>query len=205
VKIISLFDYSGNWSKPWRKEFEVIQIDIKLGIDILIWNYKNIEKNNVYGILAAIPCTDYALSGAKHFKIKDRDGRTEKSNLLVKKTMEIINYFNPKFWVVENPMSRIHKLNPELGRVKFKFHPYEFAGWNNNKEEQYQKTTWLFGNFTSPEKKPLPNVLGQKLYRNYGGKSERTKELRSITPMGFSKAFFEANKIQLNKTKILDN
>lgn len=26
-----------------------------------------------------------------------------------------------------------------------------------------------------------------------GGKSERTKELRSMTPLGFAKAFFEAN------------
>jgi hypothetical protein len=26
-----------------------------------------------------------------------------------------------------------------------------------------------------------------------GGKSERTKKLRSVTPQGFAKAFFEAN------------
>jgi hypothetical protein len=28
---------------------------------------------------------------------------------------------------------------------------------------------------------------------NLGGKSERTKELRSITPKGFAKAFYDAN------------
>jgi hypothetical protein len=40
----------------------------------------------------------------------------------------------------------------------------------------------------------MENLDGQKLHRCLGGKSERTKELRSITPMGFAKAFYEANK-----------
>jgi len=30
-------------------------------------------------------------------------------------------------------------------------------------------------------------------WKNLGGKSERTKELRSVTPLGFSYAFYEAN------------
>ncbi len=191
--IISLFDYSGNWSLPYKNVgYNVIQVDIKHGIDILTWDYKAIK--NVYGILAAVPCTDYSLSGARYFKAKDLDGRTDKSNLLVKKTLEIINYFNPKFWVIENPMSRIHKLNPELGQVKYKFHPYEFAQYDPNpRDSQYQKTTWLWGKFNEPVKKPLENIDGQKLHKNLGGKSERTKELRSVTPPGFAKAFFEAN------------
>lgn len=66
-----------------------------------------------------MPCTDYAVSGARWFKAKDEDGRTAKSQLLVDKTKEIIEYFEPIFWVVENPVSRIHKLNPWLGEVKF--------------------------------------------------------------------------------------
>ena len=91
-------------------------------------------------------------------------------------------------------MSRIHKLNPELGEVKFKFHPYEFAQYDTvPRNSQYQKTTWLWGDFKEPIKKPMENLDGQKLWKNYGGKSERTKELRSVTPMGFAIAFYEAN------------
>lgn len=33
---------------------------------------------------------------------------------------------------------------------------------------------------------------GSWMWANLGGKSERTKELRSITPMGFSRAFATA-------------
>lgn len=126
MTIISLFDYTGNWSKPFKDNgYEVIQVDIQRGQDILTWNYKNMD--NVYGILASIPCTDFALSGAKHFKRKDQDGTTEYSKRLVYKTLEIIDYFKPKFWCVENPMSRIHKVCPELGKVKYKFNPCDFA------------------------------------------------------------------------------
>jgi site-specific DNA-cytosine methylase len=132
--IISLFDYSGNWSSPYRYDrldrYKVIQIDLKHGVDILTWEYKWIPKDRVLGILAAVPCTDFALSGARHFKAKDADGRTAKSIKLAYKTLEIIDYFNPDFYAIENPMSRIHKLVPELGKVKFKFDPYEFAQYD---------------------------------------------------------------------------
>lgn len=193
--ILSLFDYSGNWARPYKEAgFNVIQVDIKLGIDILTWDYEQIPKESVYGILAAVPCTDFALSGAKWFKEKDQDGRTELSNYLVQKTLKIISYFNPVFWAVENPMSRIHKLNPELGNPRQKFHPYEFAKYDPNPaDSQYLKSTWLWGNFNPMSPKPLPPVDGQKLFKNLGGKSERTKEIRSTTPLGFAYAFYEAN------------
>lgn len=61
--ILSLFDLTGNWSKPYKDNgYKVIQVDLQLGIDILNWNYKKIPKEQVYGILAACPCTDFALS-----------------------------------------------------------------------------------------------------------------------------------------------
>lgn len=196
--IISLFDYTGNWSKPFKdNDYEVIQIDIQKGQDILTWNYKEIN-DDVYGILASVPCTDFALSGAKHFKRKDKDGTTEYSKRLVYKTLEIIDYFKPHFWCVENPMSRIHKVCPELGEVKYKFNPCDFAGYLSKEEqntERYNKQTWLWGNFKNPIKKRLePLFKDFPGWRNFGGKSLKTKNARSITPKGFAKAFYEANK-----------
>jgi hypothetical protein len=193
--ILSLFDFTGNWSRPYKENgFEVLQIDIKNGVDILKWDYTIIPENKVFGVLAACPCTDFSLSGAAWFKEKDNDGRTEKSKQLVYKTLEIINYFKPVFWVIENPMSRIHKLIPELGEIKFKFHPSDFAGFDPiPRNSQYLKTTWLWGNFNNPVLKPMQAIDGQKLHKKLGGKSEKTKELRSITPLGFSYAFYESN------------
>ena len=78
--ILSLFDLTGNWSKPYRDNgYEVIQIDLQLGIDIMKWDYKKIDKQKVYGVLSACPCTDFALSGARYFARKDKDGSKDKT------------------------------------------------------------------------------------------------------------------------------
>lgn len=165
-----------------------------------------------------------------HFKAKDADGRTDETQMLVDKTKEIIDWidsrFNLLFWKVENPMSRIHKLNTWLGNIHHKFNPCEYAGYLQidkseldliySMSEQmdmtklpkpimqkiwdynlYNKETWLWGKFN----KPMQNKLSPA-YKEFpghvlfGGKSERTKELRSVDPKGFSEAFYQFNNIQ---------
>lgn len=182
--ILSLFDHSGQWSKPYRDAgYKVVQVDIKNGVDIMDWDYK--QFSDVHGILAAPPCTDFALSGSRYFAQKDADGTTAKSIALVERTMDIVDHHKPKFWVAENPMSRIHKLCPRLGELKLRFNPYDYG-------DPYQKMTWLWGDFNIPVKTPVPNTQGLTIWK-VGGKSDRTKEIRSVTPMGFANAFFKAN------------
>ena len=183
--ILSLFDYSGNWPSPYKQAgYDVYQVDIKLGIDVLELQPEDIP-DNVYGILAAPPCTDFAGSGAQYWKAKDLDGRTDSSLALVDKTLEIISWCDPKFWVLENPVGRLSKLRPQLGD------PWYFQPWHYG--DAYTKKTGLWGNFNKSlikqEVTPDPNSWIMKL----GGKSERTKELRSMTPLGFAEAFFLAN------------
>lgn len=59
-----------------------------------------------------------------------------------------------------------------------------------------KKTCLWFGNgFRMPEKRPGPINIGFFWGWKYlGGKSETTKQLRSLTPRGFARAVFEANK-----------
>lgn len=78
--ILSLFDYSGNWSRPYANAgYEVYQIDLKLGFDINTLIPEEFPFETVHGILAAPPCTDFASSGAQYWKAKDADGRTDRS------------------------------------------------------------------------------------------------------------------------------
>ena len=189
--LLSLFDYSGQWSAPFAEIAEVIRVDIKSGTDILQWDYRQIE--NVVGILAAPPCTDFSVSGAQYWPAKDADGRTEKSVLLVKKTMEIIDYFSPKFWAMENPVGRIDKVVPELKNKRLlSFNPCDYG-------DPYTKKTILWGQFNPMLVKspvaPIRACSQGSWLQTLGGKSEKTKGLRSVTPPGFAKAFFEAHKI----------
>jgi hypothetical protein len=209
--LISLFDYTGNASLPYKEVgWEVMQIDIQHGVDILEWDYKawfrgnyDFEETNRIElevvIIAMIPCTDYALSGAKHFAKKDADGTTEKSQKLVSKTKEIIDYFENKgvlkAWQIENPMSRIHKLNPWMGAPVLKFNPCDYAGHDPVPDNsRYNKRTWLWGKFNIPRRKYMePISKDNPGWRQYGGKSIKTKNARSITPLGFAYAFYKAN------------
>lgn len=188
--ILSLFDHTGNWSKPYRDNgYNVIQIDIKLGIDILTFDYKSLL--DCYGILIAVPCDHFAGSGARWWAEKDKDGRTEEGIKLVKKSIEIVDYFKPHFWALENPVGRIHKLIPELGKPSLIFQPYEYG-------DAYRKRTCLWGKFNIPERNPVEPLGVRKgqpdeWYSKVGGKSEKTKEYRSQTPIGFATAFYKAN------------
>ena len=181
-----MFDYSGNWPKYYKENgYSVYQIDLKLGIDILELSKKDFPFDSVHGILAAPPCTDFAGSGAQYWKAKDEDGRTEASLALIDKTLEIIEWFQPTWWVLENPVGRLPKLRPQIGSPWY-FQPFWYG-------DAWTKKTGLWGNFNKDlprnEVKPDPNSWIMKL----GGKSERTKELRSMTPLGFAKAFYLAN------------
>lgn len=203
--VISLFDYSGCWSAPYRKSgYRVLQVDKKLGFDINKWDYRQISKGLVGGILAAPPCTDFTVSGAQYWKKKDKAGSTNDSVKLVKKILEVVKYFNPRWWVIENPVGRLNDLVPELEAYgPWYWQPYQFG-------DRWTKKTGLWGVFNKPQAryKSLPPRYSKQgsWTQLLGGKSETTKELRSITPPGFAQAFFEANpletKTQVSKAKL---
>lgn len=196
--ILSLFDYSGNWPHKYKDAgYTVIQVDIKHDLNILDIEPDELPFDNVYGILAAPPCTDFAGSGAQYWKAKDEDGRTAHSLSLVDKVIELVDYFDPEFWALENPVGRLSTLRPKLGKPWY-FNPHEFAGYCDTEAQQqherYTKKTGIWGKFNKPEKKDLGNNPSNNWLMKLGGKSERTKELRSMTPLGFSTAFYEFNK-----------
>ena len=184
--ILSLFDESGNWPSFYKQNgYDVYSFDLKNGMDILTLEPEDLPAN-VYGILAAPPCTDFSGSGAQYWKTKDSDGRTAASLALIDKTLDIISWCEPEFWALENPVGRLSKLRPQLGAPWY-FQPCWYG-------DAYTKKTGLWGRFSKDlprnDVTPDPNSWIMKL----GGKSEKTKELRSKTPLGFAKAFYEANK-----------
>jgi hypothetical protein len=104
----------------------------------------------------------------------------------------MVAIYKPHFWALENPKGRLRRW---LGPPRFTFNPCDFAGYCES--DRYTKRTLLWGDFNIPEKRYLEPVRvcpqGSWLQK-LGGKSEHTKTLRSMTPLGFSRAFFEANK-----------
>lgn len=203
--ILSLCDFSGNWCEFYRQDngnYTVITVDVKPLREEPKPNRQHIvcDVNDfmtgglpeIHGVLAAPPCTDFSVSGAQYWKAKDADGRTEKSVALVRSCIRIIKEVQPQWWAMENPVGRFRKF---FGDPSWSFDPCDFAGYGTE-ADRYTKKTLIWGTAKKPEVRRLDpiRVCEQGSWiQKLGGKSERTKELRSMTPLGFAKAFKEAN------------
>jgi len=190
--ILSLFDKTENWSRPY----------IDAGYPTILWDIiKNdiaimFDDIKVGGILASTPCTDFSGSGARWWKEKDKPGSssctccettTEHSVLLVLQVLRLVEIYKPLFWVIENPIGRIEKLIPKLRPYrKFSFNPCDFG-------DPYTKKTILWGEFNIPRTGQISMPLLNAYIRNIPGGFNQAN-IRSVTPKGFAKAFFESNR-----------
>jgi hypothetical protein len=77
------------------------------------------------------------------------------------------------------------RLRNFIGPPVMYFNPCDYG-------DPWTKKTCLWGNFNKPKKNPVKPVEGSKIHLMSPSK-DRTM-LRSITPPGFAKAFYEANK-----------
>ncbi len=175
--ILDLCGGTGAWSEP----YVAAGYDVRV---ITLPKYNIMEyapPRRVYGILAACPCE--IIGNASAHLWKDRD-----SDLIilhcafVTRTLLMVIFTKPKFWVVENPPGKMKLL---LGEPQYKFQPYEFG-------DDYQKLTYLWGDFGIPTKKYTDSHTKQVNYIE--GINKNRKVARAITPPGFAKAFFEANR-----------
>ena len=176
--ILDLCGGTGAWSRPYAEAGYDVRVVTLPEIDVRLY----VPPENVYGILAAPPCTHFSGSGARWWKQKGEAALLE-GLAVMDACVRIIAVSKPLFWALENPVGRMRRY---LGTPALIFDPWEYG-------DPYTKKTLLWGQFNAPEKNPVEPTEGSKLWRMYGGKSERTKMMRSITPPGFAKAFFEAN------------
>ena len=148
-------------------------------------------------IFAFPDCTDLAVSGAKH------EGHTSMDSVGHAQMVERMAEEFSAAWMVENPVGKMSTL---WRKPDYYFHPFEYGGYMSGFEESfhprmpsrdgYTKKTciWSGGGFVMPEKRPVPHIGKFWGWAYLGGDSTKTKQLRSLTPRGFSRAVFEANK-----------
>ena len=167
---------SGAWSQPYVEAgYQVHRFDLPHDVRLL----QRLDVP-VHGILASPPCTVFANSGAW---IKRTDQEMIDALSIVDACLRAVVIYRPQWWALENP---IGKLRRYLGDPKLLFHPCDYG-------DPYTKKTLLWGEFTPPRKRPVTPVLGSKMTTRLGGSDPKQKRMRSMTPPGFARAFFEAN------------
>jgi len=201
--ILDLCGGTGAWSKPYKEAgYEVINVTLPE------YDVRTFEPpENVYGILAAPPCTQFSFARTHAKKPRNLDEGLEivlacfKIIWQCQKRISKDTTKTPplKFWCLENPYGM---LNWFLGYPTFTFQPYEFG-------DGYSKKTCLWGRFNVPKKlekferkynKKFDKLLMSELreIRSIGdlvfANPKTRQELRGITPPKFAQAFFEANK-----------
>lgn len=197
--ILDLCGGTGSWAKPYKDAgYDVRTITLP---DNDVMTYE--PPKNVYGILAAPPCTEFSI--AKDYKLKRN---TDAGMKIVSRCLYIISQCKPKFWALENPVGLLSKF---IGKPKFTFQPWEFG-------DPWTKRTAIWGDFNTPPKKYVDwsqVKKNDKLYIRPGRtkpsiaflhksalkdipqldyECETDADFRSITPPGFAKAFYKANK-----------
>lgn len=196
----------GSDSQPYRDAgYDVRCVGKEIGVE----NYHPPE--NVYGIIANPPCTEFSF--AKSNSKYPRD--IEKGMTLVFHCLRIIwetQFRLPtplaktttlKFWVLENPYGLLRRF---LGHPALIASPHEYGDF-------YQKKTCYWGFFNLPRKNPAkdfskdfihtigPNgkhlkkfdhLLSKDIHPEFYGTLTR-QERRSICSIKFAEAFFKEN------------
>jgi len=179
MTVLSLCDLTGGWPKPYRDAgYDVISVDIQRGEDVRLMRVDDLPP--IRGVLAAVPCTEFAVSGARWWSGKPPELLLD-AVAVMDACLRIISVLNPLWWALENPTGRINRF---IGPPAFSFDPCDFG-------DPYMKRTHLWGRFNHPARRPCTPTEGSKMHKVPPG--PHRQNIRSATPPGFARAFFEAN------------
>ncbi len=189
--ILSLCDLTGNWPRFYREAgYDVRTVDLQSGQDVRLMEFPG----RVHGILAAPPCTMFAAAGNR-WKRSDDDYR--QALAIVDACLRMVAVCRPVWWALENPRGKLRRW---LGPPTMIFDPCDFG-------DPWTKKTLLWGNFCPPQPdsiftttRSVAPTEGSKMHLLAGvrpGDSDKVaakkRAARSATPLGFARAFFEAN------------
>ena len=147
-KLLELFSGTKSVSKVaktrYQLGYDVVSLDIRdadINCDILDWDYSVYPPGTFEVIWASPPCTEY--SRAKTVGVRN----IEHANRIVKRTLEIISYLKPTYFIIENPQTGLLKDQSFMDDIPYDDVDYCKYGM------PYRKRTRLWNNI--PDFKPL--------------------------------------------------
>jgi site-specific DNA-cytosine methylase len=177
MRLLELFSGTGSVRKAVGHLFdEIVSVDILEKFqptecaDILRWDYKKFPTGHFDVIWASPPCTEFS---ALLFARPDRPRNLDLADSIVKKTIEIIEYFNPDKWFIENPKTGMLKDREFMLGVPFVDVDYcRYSDWG------YKKQTRIWTNIDYEGKTcngKCGNMVGKKHKKSVGNSSYKNK------------------------------
>jgi site-specific DNA-cytosine methylase len=140
MKILDLFAGTQSLKRHLPQDFQIVSVDVLAKLkpdicaDISRWDYQVFNPGDFDVVWASPPCTEY--SRAKTVGHRDIEG----ANRLVQRTLEIIQYLQPRLWFIENPQTGKLKLQPFMEGLPFYDISYCKYGF------EYRKQTRIWTN-----------------------------------------------------------
>ena len=187
LKILEIFSGTKSVGKVCDQlGWESVSVDLLLPADhqcdVMDFDYKQYKKDEFDIIWASPPCTEYSKlqdgwlnrmrKGELYTKEIQEKHMTE-GDILIKKTLEIINYFDCEYWFMENPQSGRMKDRDIMKGIPFYDVDYcMYSNWG------YRKRTRIWTNKKDFEAKlcdkQCGNMIGT-LHKQNLGNSERQR------------------------------
>jgi len=199
--VISLCEQSGNMVRPWAASgYDCYAVDIEndnstervgdgeieyVNADVREWTPPERPVRIGFGFP---PCTDLAVSGARHFRDKGLRVLADAIDK-VGATQEVLSGTEAP-WMIENPVST---LSTHWRKPDYTFDPYQYDAYTD-RDERYTKKTclWTGGGFRMPATDGVSaDQADDRIHKM--PPSEDRSEKRAETPQGFARAVYLAH------------
>jgi hypothetical protein len=206
--ILDLCGGTGSWSKPYRDAGYTVHIITLPEYSVADWwlagngslirfrrnsprkdgmSFLEVPVNEIYGIFAAPPCTQFSIARTRAKIPRDLQGGMATVESCLRLIWHVQSHQGGKlrFWALENPVGMLRRF---LGRPQFSFKQWEYGDGRD-------KPTDIWGFFNEPRRlvKDRPVVMPPR----WG--NERVRDgldraaIRAMTPKGFADQFYRAN------------
>lgn len=201
---IFLCDYTGNAARPWAEAgYQCYCVDIQHSIRRdrvegnihYVWgdcrSWRPPEGKRIVFVGAFPFCTNDAVSGARDFVKKG--GMMLRDSLECFESCRMAAAWSGAPYYVEHPVTMLSSM-PHIGKPQHYFDPCDYTF--HEPEDNYTKKTclWAGNGFVMPEPKRLEGLPPPDDRIHKCPPSDNRANIRSETPMGFTRAVFEANR-----------